>query len=185
MNARSPRATPWPPRLTDPAYAPQYVPPRTADRCIGLVTTQIARLEATRVVLAGLGTDAAGLECERRLGADHVVSRKPSTNSCPAPWKWDVVPGPSSAPRYQEASGPARQRGGVRWVQPQPPARVHQVDCGSEARGDAAAPHRDRRGLDGRGQGPQLEVRAATLNRSLRSPRGPKASAFCWWRVEW
>jgi L-iditol 2-dehydrogenase len=41
--------------------------------CIGLLTLQVAKLEGARVILAGLGRDAARLECGRRLGADVVI----------------------------------------------------------------------------------------------------------------
>lgn len=42
--------------------------------CLGLLTMQIAKLEGARVVLAGLGKDAARLVCGRGLGADYVVN---------------------------------------------------------------------------------------------------------------
>jgi L-iditol 2-dehydrogenase len=42
--------------------------------CIGLLTAQVAKLEGARVVLAGLGRDAARLRCGREIGADAVVN---------------------------------------------------------------------------------------------------------------
>ena len=42
--------------------------------CIGLLTAQVAKLEGARVVLAGLGRDAARLRCGNVIGADVVVN---------------------------------------------------------------------------------------------------------------
>lgn len=42
--------------------------------CIGLLTTQVAKLEGARVIIAGLDKDKARLACARRLGADVVVN---------------------------------------------------------------------------------------------------------------
>lgn len=42
--------------------------------CIGLLTTQVAKLEGARVILAGLARDKARLACGRAIGADAVVN---------------------------------------------------------------------------------------------------------------
>lgn len=42
--------------------------------CVGLLVSQVARLEGAMVVLAGTAQDKARLDCAKRIGVDHVVN---------------------------------------------------------------------------------------------------------------